>query len=75
MVRIQSAIDLEAVVADAKHKVDDLDRAHGSIGLELAVYEVHGTETDASREDRRFTEGLRVAGAVSRAEVEVLGQA
>ena len=71
-VRVERALDVERVVADAEQQVDDLDRALGAVRVELAVDELDGAVADAAREDRRLAEGLRVAARVGRAEVEVL---
>ena len=75
VVGVDRALDVEAVVADAEHQVDDLDRALGAVRGERAVDELDGAVADATGEDRRLAERLRVAARVGRAEVEVLRQA
>src|SRR5262245_60484227 len=73
-VGIERALHVERIVPAAEQQVEHFDRALDAIGVELAIDELNAAEADATREDRRLAERLRIAAGISRAEIEIIGE-
>jgi hypothetical protein len=68
-VGVERALDIEVVVADPKHQVDDFNRALGAVDRERAVHELDGAKANTTGEDHRLAERLGVAGREVRSKI------